>query len=57
MNKNEIPKIIPNCGPNGRRLLGRPLKRLFRRGRNRSIKASLRTVDDGDYDDDDSSVI
>jgi len=28
MNNNRMPQIMLNCGPNGRRRLGRPLKRL-----------------------------
>jgi hypothetical protein len=44
-----MPKIMLNCGSNGQSRLGGPF---IRRGRNKSIKASVRTVDDG-YDDDD----
>ena len=36
-NSNRMPKIILNCRPNGWRRLGRPLKRLLRRGRNRCV--------------------
>jgi len=37
--------------PNGRTRLERPLKDTITRGQNRSIKASLVTDDDDDYDD------
>jgi hypothetical protein len=38
MSNNRMPKIILSYRPNGRRRLGRPLKRLLDEGRNRSIK-------------------
>jgi len=39
MDSSRMARIVLNCRPNGRRRLGRPLKRQIRRGRNRSIKA------------------
>ena len=44
-----MPKTMPNCRPNVRRLLKRPL---IRQCRNRSIKAQLMTNDEDDDDDD-----
>ena len=47
MNNKKMPEIMLNFGPNGRRRLGRTLKRLWR-GRNRSIKDKLVMDDDDD---------
>ena len=48
---NRMPKIMLSYRPNGRTRLERPLKDTITRGQNRSIKASLVTDDDDDYDD------
>jgi len=51
MSSSRIAKIVLNCRPNGRRRLGRPLKRVaIGRERNKSIEASL-VMDDDDDDE------
>jgi hypothetical protein len=47
-----MPKIIPTYRPNGRRRIGRPLKRLSDEAKTGISRPNIMT-DDGDDDDDD----